>query len=106
MSTVWMVLPAPGNAPIETRGWLVPTSAIRTDGDRAIVLVMRGEEPAPVEVAPGITQGEWTVVQAPELREGDEVVGSLTSFIGEDDGFFRPGGGGSSGRGGPFRPNR
>ena len=86
-------------------GWLVPTNAIRQREDRAVVLVVRGEEQMPIEVSPGATQGEWTVVQAPDLQDGDEVVGSTTSFIGENDGFFGPGRGRPPGGGALRRGN-
>ena len=49
----------------------------------------------------GAIQGEWTVVYSPDLAQGDMVMGSVTSFIGDDDGGFRGFGGGRPPGGGP-----
>lgn len=78
--------------------WLVPSNAIRrgqgaSGGDAAVVIV-RGGVSQSVAVTPGSVQGEWTVVQSPELRAGDQVVGSLTSFVSDNNARFGPGGGG------------
>ena len=70
--------------------WLVPTNAIRSQGDRSTVMVVRDEQPAPVSVTPGAVQGEWTAVVAPDLKAGDKVVGSLTSSSGNNNFFFGP----------------
>lgn len=76
-------------------GWLVPTTAIQTQNDRSIVLVARGEETVPVGVTAGAVQGEWTLVQSPELQAGDQVVGSVATYLNSNDSFRRgPGGGG------------
>ncbi|MBV7331569.1 efflux RND transporter periplasmic adaptor subunit [Chloroflexi bacterium TSY] len=71
--------------------WLVPTSAIRQQGDATVVMVVAEEGSIPVEVLPGSVQGEWTVVQSTELSVGNEVMGSVTSYISEDEGFGPPG---------------
>lgn len=94
-------------------GWLVPTNAIQQRGENSVVLIARGEETVPVAVETGAIQGEWTVVRSPELQNGDQVVGSLTSYINEEEIRFGPGGGGPppdggqdgggrTGGGGPF----
>ena len=63
-------------------GWLVPTTALKAlPGGQAQVLVQRGEELAPVTVVPGAAQGEWTLVQSPDLHAGDKVQGSVTSYV-------------------------
>ncbi len=63
-------------------GWLVPTTALKAlPGGQAQVLVQRGEELAPVTVVPGAAQGEWTLVQSPDLHEGDKVQGTVTSYV-------------------------
>jgi multidrug efflux pump subunit AcrA (membrane-fusion protein) len=61
--------------------WLVPTNAIRTQGGAAVVRVMRDGGAIPVTVTAGAVQGEWTVVQSPDLQAGDQVVGSVTSYV-------------------------
>ncbi len=87
--------------------WLVPTSAIRQQGDASVVMVVAEEGNTAVAVLPGTVQGDWTVVQSAELAVGDEVVGSVTSYISEDDaGSGGPGEGGgppAGGVGGPLR---
>lgn len=63
-------------------GWLVPTTALKAlPGGQAQVLVQRGEELAPVTVVPAAPQGEWTLVQSPDLQAGDKVQGSVTSYV-------------------------
>lgn len=87
-------------------GWLVPSNAIRDRGNGSTVMVVVDGQPSPVAVTTGAIQGEWTVVYSPELAQGDMVMGSVTSFIGDDEGGFRgfgggrpPGGGAPSGGG-------
>jgi HlyD family secretion protein len=84
--------------PVAEDSWLVPTNALRTGENGATVMVKRGEGFIPVAVTPGVVQGEWTVVQSPELQPGDEVVGSVTSNL-NNNSFF--GGGGFPGGGPP-----
>jgi len=80
--------------------WLVPNNAIRQQDEGDVVMVVRNGAMQRVVVTPGSVQGEWTVVQSPELRAGDQVVGSVTSFVG-DNFRFGPGGGGGMPMGGP-----
>jgi multidrug efflux pump subunit AcrA (membrane-fusion protein) len=84
-------------------GWLVPTNALRERGDNTTVIVLRGGQPTPIVVTTSASQGEWTVVQSPELQAGDEVAGSVSSFLNQDEGpgFGPPRGG--PGFGGGFR---
>ncbi len=70
--------------------WLVPTNALRTQGDRSTVMVVRDEQPTPVSVTPGAVQGEWTAVVAPDLKAGDKVVGSLAASSSDNNFFFGP----------------
>jgi HlyD family secretion protein len=73
-------------------GWLVPTTALKAlPGGQAQVLVQRGEELAPVTVVPGAAQGEWTLVQSPDLHEGDKVQGSVTSYVDQQPEPGQPG---------------
>lgn len=65
-------------------GWLVPTNAIREQGDVSVVAVAAGGSIAMVDVIPGDVRGEWTVVQSAELSAGDQVVGSVTSYVSEE----------------------
>lgn len=62
-------------------GWLVPTNALQPRENGTFVLVLREGTPTPIQVIPGETRGEWTLVQSPELQAGDQVVGSVTSFL-------------------------
>ncbi len=88
-------------------GWLVPSNAIRDRGNGSTVMVIVDGQPSPVSVTTGAIQGEWTVVYSPDLAQGDMVMGSVTSFIGEDDGGFRGfGGGRPPGGGAPGGGNR
>lgn len=73
-------------------GWLVPTNAIRLQGDVSVVAVATGDSIAMVEVIPGDVQGEWTVVQSAELSAGDRVVGSVTSYVSDETESTQPGG--------------
>lgn len=66
--------------------WLVPSNAIMQAGEASTVMVVRDGVPAPVEVSTGAVQGEWTIVQSDALTAGDNVVGSLTSQLGQQFG--------------------
>jgi HlyD family secretion protein len=61
----------------QVTGWLVPTSAISQNGAGAEITVVRSEGPLTVTVTTGSVQGEWTVVDSPQLKAGDQVVGQL-----------------------------
>jgi len=76
--------------------WLVPSSAVRVLEGGSVVMIIRDGQPTPISVTSQGTQGEWTVVQSVELKEGDEALGAVTSFLDEDTGStgFGPGGGG------------
>ena len=80
-------------------GWLVPTTALRQENGETHVIVLREGQPANVRVTPGSAQGEWTVVHAVDLRAGDQVVGSVASYVDQDSPFG--GGPGGGPRGGP-----
>ncbi len=80
--------------------WLVPTNALQEFEGTTTVEVVRNGQHSRVEVIRGASQGEWTVVQSPDLRAGDQVVGEVTSFVGQENNF---GGGGPRG---PFIPFR
>jgi multidrug efflux pump subunit AcrA (membrane-fusion protein) len=81
-------------------GLLAPRSAVQEVDGQATVMVMRDGQTSTVPVTTGEIQGEWSVVQSAELQEGDEVVGSVASFVDEDSGLpFGPGGGGPPGGG-------
>jgi hypothetical protein len=77
------------------------------DGKSQIAIVRDGAT-VNVPVATGAIQGEWVVVESSEIREGDAVVGSVTSTVNEDSQFrFGPPGGGGGVRtttGGGPRP--
>jgi HlyD family secretion protein len=67
----------------DASSWLVPTNSIRTRDGAAVVRVVRNGATLPIAVTTGAVQGEWTVVQSPDLQAGDQVVGSVTSFVNE-----------------------
>lgn len=92
------------NTAAASDGWLVPTTSIQRQGDQAVVMVVGGEITTTVAVTPGAVQGEWTVVQSPALKAGDQVVGSVASFLDQQQQQFGPGRGGPPG-GGP-RPGQ
>ncbi len=86
-------------------GWLVPATAVSQAGDGTQVVVLRNGAPTPVAVTVGARQGEWVVVDSPELQASDRVMGTTTSFINQENqvrfgppgagqgvGEFRPGG--------------
>ncbi|MEZ4705853.1 MAG: efflux RND transporter periplasmic adaptor subunit [Caldilineaceae bacterium] len=64
--------------------WLVPTTALQEQNGAFSVQVVRGENVVTTSVKPLETQGEWTVVDAPTLVEGDTVVGQVASYVGQD----------------------
>ena len=77
-------------------GWLVPTNALREFEGETTIRVVRNGQPTRVNVEPGTSQGEWTVVQSTDLEAGDEVVGEVSSFLDDEgnSGFRGPFGGG------------
>ena len=64
--------------------WLVPTTALQEQNGQFSVQVVRGENVVTASVRPLETQGEWTVVDAPTLVEGDSVVGHVASYVGSE----------------------
>lgn len=81
----------------DAASWLVPTNAIRSAGGASVVRVMRDGAPVAIQVTPGSVQGEWTVVQSPDLQAGDQVVGSVASYVNDTNNRFNFG----PGLGGP-----
>jgi HlyD family secretion protein len=83
-------------------GWLVPTTALRHVNSETTVALVRNGQTTDVRVTPGAIQGEWTVVQSPALQTGDQVVGSVASYVDQDNPFRfgGPPGGGAAARGG------
>jgi HlyD family secretion protein len=83
-------------------GWLVPTNAVHTVDGKAQVAIVRNGATVNVPVTTGAIQGEWVVVESPDIQQGDQVVGSVTTLVNEDSGLpFGPGaGGGRNGNGG------
>ncbi|MEM7132981.1 MAG: efflux RND transporter periplasmic adaptor subunit [Chloroflexota bacterium] len=80
-------------------GWLVPTNAIRQQGERSFVTMVTAEGASQVDVNPSTVRGEWTVVESEELQAGVQVQGSLTSFIADEETSERRPGGGMMGGG-------
>jgi multidrug efflux pump subunit AcrA (membrane-fusion protein) len=76
-------------------GWLVPTTSIyEFEGEKYVMAVRNGQRQR-VKVTPGEVQGEWTVVESPDLQANEAVVGQVSSFINNNTGRgFGPMGGG------------
>jgi HlyD family secretion protein len=84
--------------------WLVPTSALVDQGGNSVVMIVRGGRRMPITVTRQGSQGEWTIVQSPELQKGDEAIGSVSSYLQQNNNRFGPaGGGGIPGIGGGVR---
>jgi HlyD family secretion protein len=79
--------------------WLVPSNALRRGEGGASITVVRDGMPQPVSVDVGSTEGDWIVVRSPELRDDDQVVGSVTTFVGDNNFRFPGGMGGPPSRG-------
>ena len=67
--------------------WLVPTNALQTSGTNTVVTVVRDQQTITVTVTPGSVQGEYTIVESPDLQANDEVVGSVASQSDQQSGF-------------------
>ncbi len=87
-----------GDAAADT--WLVPTSALMDQGGKSVVMIVRSGRRTPITVTRQGSQGEWTIVQSPELQKGDQAIGSVSSYLNQNDNRFGPGGGGIPGIGG------
>jgi HlyD family secretion protein len=76
--------------------WLVPASAVQERDGETVVMILRDGQPTPISVTSQGSEGEWTVVQSPDLKEGDQAIGTVSSFLNQDSGStgFGPGGGG------------
>ena len=91
---------------VASGSWLVPTSSIQQEGDTSVVTIIQSGGDSQTEntqlltvpVIPGTVQGEWTVVESTQLQQGDQVMGSLASYIDEDEAVaFGPGSRGAGG---------
>jgi len=79
--------------PAAEGGWLVPASAIREGDGSSQVLVVRDGATTAVNVTLGAVSGEWQVVQSDALRAGDQVVGTVSSYLNNNQQTFgAPGG--------------
>jgi HlyD family secretion protein len=74
--------------------WLVPTSALVDQNGNSVVMIVRAGRRMPITVTRQGTQGEWTIVQSPELQKGDQAIGSVSSYLNQTNNRFGPGGGG------------
>jgi HlyD family secretion protein len=85
--------------------WLVPTSALVDQGGNSVVMIVRGGRRTPITVTRQGSQGEWTIVQSPELQKGDQAIGSVSSYLQQNTNRFgAPGGIPGIGGGGVRRP--
>ncbi|MCE7981163.1 MAG: HlyD family efflux transporter periplasmic adaptor subunit [Caldilinea sp. CFX5] len=82
-----------GSNQLPANAWLVPANAItEQNGDIGTIQLMRGETPTPLEVqVTELTHGESVVIVSEELQVGDMVVGSMASFLDQQQPqFFGP----------------
>jgi hypothetical protein len=82
-----------GSNQLPPNAWLVPANAITEQtGDIGTIQLMRGETPTPLEVqVTDQTHGESVVIVSEELQLGDMVVGSMASFLDQQEPqFFGP----------------
>lgn len=82
-----------GSNQLPANAWLVPANAItEQNGDIGTIQLMRGETPTPLEVqVTDQTHGESVVIVSAELQPGDMVVGSMASFLDQQEPqFFGP----------------
>lgn len=61
--------------------WLVPSTALQQQNGKTTVMVVRNGSTTPVTVQVGTVQGEWTNVKSSALQAGDQVLGSISSFV-------------------------
>ncbi len=76
-----------GSTKLSADSWLVPTNALQTSGANTVVAVVRDQQTITVTVTPGSVQGEYTIVESPELQANDQVVGSVASQSDQQSGF-------------------
>ena len=69
------------NESLAANSWLVPQNAIHEEDGKTIILIVGEADSSSVEVVTGDLQGEWIVVQSDELQEGNEVIGSVASYV-------------------------
>lgn len=86
--------------------WLVPTNAVLERDGRTEVMIVRDGQPMPVTVVAQGIQGEWTIVQSADLRDGDQAIGTVTSKVNEDSTGGRSGPSGMMMMGGGEPPPR
>lgn len=82
-----------GSNQLPPNAWLVPANAIiEQNGDVGTIQIMRGETPTPLQVqVTAQTHGESVVIVSEELQPGDMVVGSMASFLDQQEPqFFGP----------------
>jgi multidrug resistance efflux pump len=79
-----------GSDQLPPNAWLVPANAITEQtGDIGTIQLMRGETPTPLEVqVTEQTYGESVVIVSEELQLGDMVVGSMASFLDQQEPQF------------------
>jgi HlyD family secretion protein len=65
--------------------WLVPTDSLVERDGNTTVMIMRDGRPTPVSVVVVESQGEWTVVESPDLKEGDAAVGGVKSYVDQEN---------------------
>lgn len=71
------------NPELPPNSWFVPSTSLKQQKNRTFITVQRNEKLYPIRVDTGASHGEWTIVQSPELQKGDQVVGAVESFVGE-----------------------
>lgn len=82
--------------------WLVPTTALNNQAGQASVQIMRNGQPTTISITAVGSQGEWTVVESDQLQAGDQAVGTVSTFLADDEVIVPGQGNDERGGGGPF----
>ena len=67
--------------------WLIPADAVQTDANPATITVVRDESTLTIEVQLLEIRNDWRMVQSTELQIGDQVRGTVASYVDEGDIF-------------------
>lgn len=73
------------NSDLGKHSWLVPANSVQVQNDQTFVRVVREESTVLIPVIKGSSQADWVIVQSPELKNGDFVVGSVATYVDKED---------------------
>ena len=80
--------------------------ALVDQGGKSVVMIVRSGRRTPGTVTRQGSQGEWTNVQSPDLQKGDQAIGSVSSYLQQNNNRFGgPGGIPGFGGGAVRRPD-